>query len=239
MLHGAGMGRCTWKGLEPWWPSAWEVDAPTLPGHRGEPSPDPRSLEGLSAWLADRVDETGPRVVAGWSMGAFLLQWTLSHRGELGIEAAVLVNGAPRHGPSPTTREVMEKRLDAHFADPARPMEATLAEMARNGWSEEAVEELRAGATEADETLLRQVRWDMWEHDFGAAAPSFPVPVLMLHGASDRINPVSQAEWAEGAFPRATLRCLKGRHAPFASDPEGFVAAMAEGLMALEVSWGW
>lgn len=233
LLHGAGLGGRAWEGLAPHWPKGWEVLAPNLPGHHGRPPPAPAGLAGLGAWLAAEIARTRPQVALGWSMGSFLLQWTLANHGGLGLKAAVLVNGAPAPNLSATPDEVLSQRLDEYFADPLRRVLPTLRAMSRNGWAPEAVAALRAGVAQADEALLRQMRWEMFRHDFGASAPGFPVPVLLVHGQEDTVNPVAQAKWAAGAFPQAALRLLRGRHAPFAEDPAGFAAAVVEGLAEL------
>ena len=233
LLHGAGLGGRAWEGLLPHWPAGWEILAPDLPGHMGVAPPEPATLAGLEDWLAHELRRTEPTAALGWSMGSFLLQWTLARRGALGLRAAVLVNGAPARRLSTTPREVLAKRLDDHFAAPLRPVLPTLRRMAANGWAPDAVAALEAGVPEADEGLLRHVRWEMFGHDFGAAAATFPVPVLLVHGQDDSVNPVSQARWAEGAFPKAALRLVPGRHAPFASDPATFTAAVESGLAEL------
>ena len=231
LLHGLG-GR-VWEGLAPHWPAGWRAIAPDLPGHMGQPPPEPLGMAGLEHWLDKEIRRTRPTVVLGWSMGSFLLQWTLARRGGMGLQAAVLVNGAPAPHLSATPPEVLAERLDEYFADPLRRVLPTLRGMPANGWPATTVTVLREGVANADEALLRQVRWEMFRNDFGAAAPTFPVPVLLIHGQGDSVNPVSQAHWAASAFPKATLRLLAGRHAPFADEPASFVAAVVSGLAEL------
>ncbi len=227
------MGPQVWEGLDPYWPTEWKIVTPLLPGHQSAPPPTPPNLEGLTEWVADTIQNHKPRIVLGWSMGSYALLETIFRKGELGLAGVAIVNGSPPPTLSSTPHEVIQRRMDAHFLNPLRIAEPFIQLLAKKGWSPQATGGLREGVLLANEPFLRQVRWDMFLTPFGARIPTFPLPLLVLHGKRDRINPLSQAEWISRNAPHVHLEVLPGAHAPFGHHPQHFVDALVRGLRCL------
>jgi len=231
LVHGSGMNKITWKPLIQHFPKNWTILTPNLPGH-GEENPEPNNLYGLSIWMKRYIKKEKPDIVAGWSMGSFLLQNTINEYGAMGIKVASLINGSPSEKPSSTPKEVLRKRIENYFNDPIRHITPTLNEMKRF-WEKKEIDLIAESCRKTDKELLTNLRWDMFDIRFGEKIKKFPIPILLMHGIYDKINPISQAEWVKENSKKSCLYKFKSRHAPFTKDPKDFVEKMVEGYSIL------
>jgi|GEM_PF-3367845 len=231
LLHGSGMSNKTWSALIGHFPEQWIISNPTLPGH-GLQNPQIQNLKELSFWLKQKIEEKKPDIVAGWSMGSFLLQNTINKYGKMNIKVASFINGSPAEKKSTTSREVLQQRLNSYFSDPIRHIKPTLNEM-KEHWSQDDINSIMKSCEESDKTLLENLRWDMFETDFGKMIKKFPIPILLMHGIYDKINPLEQAKWVKKTAKKSLLFEFKSRHAPFTKNPKLFVKKMIEGYEKL------
>ena len=231
LIHGSGMSGITWNPLIKHFPRNWEVLTPTLPGH-GKKAPKPNNLEGLSSWLKKYISKEKPMLVGGWSMGSFLLQNTINKYGKMGIEVVSFINGSPSEKTSSTPKKVLEKRIMNYFQNPIRHITPTLNEM-KIFWKREEIDSIIKTCKNTDEELLKNLRWDMFDANFGEKIKNFPAPILLMHGVYDKINPLNQAKWVQKTAKKSCLFEFKSRHAPFTKNPKDFAEKMVKGYEAL------
>ena len=227
LLHGSGMSDKTWSALIDYFPKQWTVYRPTLPGH-GFQSSQIKNLKELSLWLKQEIENKKPDIVAGWSMGSFLLQNTINKYGKLNIKVVSFINGSPAEKKSSTSKKILQQRLDNYFSDPIRHIKPTLNEM-KGHWSQDDINSIMKSCKNSDKTLLENLRWDMFETDFGKMIKNFPIPILLMHGIYDKINPLEQAKWVNKTAKKSLLFEFKSKHAPFTKNPQLFVEKMIEG----------
>ncbi len=227
LLHGSGMSDKTWSALIDYFPKQWTVYRPTLPGH-GFQSSQIKNLKELSLWLRQEIENKKPDIVAGWSMGSFLLQNTINKYGKLNIKVVSFINGSPAEKKSSTSKKILQQRLDNYFSDPIRHIKPTLNEM-KEHWSQDDINSIMKSCKSSDKTLLENLRWDMFETDFGKMIKNFPIPILLMHGIYDKINPLEQAKWVNKTAKKSLLFEFKSKHAPFTKNPKLFVEKMNEG----------
>ncbi len=231
LIHGSGMSETTWKPLIQYFPKNWTILTPTLPGH-GKKSPRPNNLHGLTLWLKEYLKKEKPDIVAGWSMGSFLLQNVINEYGEMGIKVASFINGSPPENPSSTPKEILEKRIENYFKNPVRHIMPTLKEM-EISWTKEEIDSIIQTCKNSDKELLTNLRWDMFDMKFGEKIQNFPIPILLMHGIYDKINPINQAKWVRKNSKKSHLFEFKSRHAPFTKDPKDFVQKLVKGYIVL------
>ncbi|MBT01516.1 hypothetical protein CL643_00180 [bacterium] len=231
LLHGSGMSDKTWSALMSHFPKNWVVFNPTLPGH-GSRDLQVKNLKELSFWLKQQIKKKKPDIVAGWSMGSFLLQNTINKYGKMNIKVASFINGSPAEKKSKTSKETLQQKLDNYFSDPIRHIKPTLNEM-KEHWSQDDIKSIIKSCKNSDKTLLENLRWDMFETDFGKMIKNFPIPILLMHGIYDKINPLSQAKWVNKTAKKSLLFEFESRHAPFTKNPQLFVEKMIEGYEKL------
>lgn len=73
------------------------------------------------------------------------------------------------------------------------------------------------------------------EPSYDLRAESIGVPTLLVWGRRDAVLPMSVARQTQAAIPSAELRTFDTGHVVFASDPDGFVAAVAPFVATVRV----
>jgi pimeloyl-ACP methyl ester carboxylesterase len=73
------------------------------------------------------------------------------------------------------------------------------------------------------------------EPSYDLRSASIAVPTLLVWGRRDVVLPMSAARQAQAALAGAELRTFDTGHVVFASDPDGFAAAVAPFVAAVRV----
>lgn len=219
LLHGAGDQAGTWAAVAPRLSARRTLVVPDLAGHGASaPAAGPLPLSAVLAGALAVLDaEAQPRVtLAGNSMGgwvAFLVARARPSR----VERIVAVDGGPLRGepgPSllPKTRDEARRLMDL-LRDPVAPKVPgfVLDDLVRRGPSGPIARLFAAGA-------------DLERHLLDARdLASFPAPVDLIWGASDRIVPPDYAERLRAALPHARLSTIEAcGHVPQVECPEAF-----------------
>lgn len=236
LLHGWGAHAGVWGELALRLGADVSVQAPDLPGHGTAPA----LATADAGELIDQLAAAAPVrcMVAGWSLGAQLaLAW--AHRHPQQVAGLVLLAATPRfvgatdwphgmaaadfarfaasleHDPAGTLRRfrLLQTQGDAHAREVLRRFDAALAER----------------PMPAPQALKQTLDW-LRITDLRNNLPGIGQPVLVLHGAEDRLAPAAAAEFLTARLPQARLELLDGvAHVPFVSAAD-FVCAKIAGF---------
>lgn len=232
LLHGWAMSAAAFHEFADLLGQDFHLLIPDLPGH-GESSPPLRNdLEGLAAdltvWLA--AVAPGPVALLGWSLGG-MLAMQLAADGHLPTERLILVGTTPRFtnadgwsfGLPPAQVHALARNLKRRF-------EATLGDFFALTFADEDIprERLRAirnfavrNSALPDAIVALDLLHFLAVQDQRAVLARLQIPVLVLHGALDRISPVAAGQWLAEQCPMGTFMALPGiGHAPFLSRPQ-------------------
>jgi pimeloyl-[acyl-carrier protein] methyl ester esterase len=171
-------------------------------------------------------------VLVGWSMGVQVsLQAFAALRSRLA--ALVLVGGTPRfttaddypHGQPPLEVKGMGVRL-------RRDYHKTMGEFFKGMFAEgemdgeqyqRIVHEIVMGGRSPDADAAQKSLQILSAVDQREILPQVDRPVLLIHGALDKICPASASEYMAKRLPMASLEVMPGcGHAPFMTRPEQF-----------------
>lgn len=203
-------------------------------GHGGSDRASSYLVEDFAADLADLMDrlDLQQAVLVGWSMGVQVaLQAFPKIRARLA--ALVLVGGTPRftttadypHGQPPVEVKGMGVRLRRDYQG---TMGTFFRGMFLEGETDKAqyqriVHEVVMSGRSPDPEAARQALQLLATVDLREDLASVDRPVLLVHGAGDRICPASASEYMAQRLPQATLSILDGcGHAPFMTRPDRF-----------------
>ncbi len=249
LLHGTGSASHSWAGLAPLLAArGFRVVAPDLPGHgRTEAlKPGPSSLPAMADALRSLLErlDLAPQAVLGHSAGAALSAWWALEQPASALRQLVWIAGALRPLPG----------LAGRWGPPLARW------MARSPWvprlaawharDDDAVQRLIASTgSRLDEEGVRAYAslWRQPEHVAGTLAmmagwdlaPLQPrlrqlaVPVLWLHGTSDRTIAPAEAEAVCRELPDARVERLQGLgHLAHEQAPQAVAAIVAEAISA-------
>lgn len=230
LVHGVADQAGTWFRVAPALAKSYRVLAVDLPGH-GEstpadgPLPMSRVVTGFEAWLARHaVDASGPPVVIGNSMGAWVALLAALHHPEQ-VSRVVAVNGGGLRADTgeldllPADREEA-RRLMAALRDPASPPTPDLV-------LDDLVRRVKSGQVER----MFAANDDLESHLLDARLGEIKTPVDVLWGESDRYLGRAYADRLVAGLPRARLTLIAScGHLPQAECPERFLERLAEVL---------
>jgi pimeloyl-[acyl-carrier protein] methyl ester esterase len=223
LLHGWGTNPGVFDALRLKLASAYDVQAPALPGH----TEDERcTLDDLAAAIAAAAPQQCD--VGGWSLGGQVaLAWARAKPQQV---RRVVLFGT-------TARFVQSENW--HYAQPPQIFEAFAAGLQRDhgaalerfislqvqgdARARHVARELRAvlerGGVPAGKTLegwLNILR----ASDLRGALATIEQDVLVIHGEHDGLVPVAAADFLAAALPHGRLEIVRGAaHAPFISAP--------------------
>lgn len=221
MVHGWGTHGGIWESIRDVLSADHALCIPDLPGHGGSHEVEAPTLGDMLDMLEKVVPAQA--VWIGWSLGA-LASLAMARRAPQRVKALVLIAATPRFVQAPDWPSAMAEATLAEFArDLQRDYRATLSRFLA----------LQLGQGEAERTMLRQLRASLFAHgepspkglaagleilrdaDLRAQLPAIDVPVLIAHGARDRIAPVAAAEIMATQLQQAELFVIPGAgHAP-------------------------
>jgi pimeloyl-[acyl-carrier protein] methyl ester esterase len=235
LLHGWGFSAAVWDGFARRLGSRWRVHVPDLPGYGAAPAMAPYTLEAL----ADAVARAAPRRchVIGWSLGGEIaLAW--ARRAPHQVRRLILVATTPcfarRPGwPCATAPAVLREFGRSLAADRAGTMARFIAVQAKGdahaGRLAGALRGASAGGT-TGEVLAGGIAI-LLEADLRRELAQVRQPVLILHGARDRIVPPAAGRRLAAMLPDARFALLRScAHAPFLSRPGPVARAMRKFL---------
>jgi len=213
LLHGAGDQAGTWNKLAPELKHHFQLVIPDLAGHgESDPAAGPLSLGTLLTALEQVLDATpwrdAPMAFAGNSLGAWMAMLYAQKHPER-VTRLVLIDGGPIRNASeigimPKDREEARRALDA-VLDPSTPRRPNfvLDDLVRVSNTGPISRLLAAGVENMSKYLLED------------KLASFPLPVDLIWGASDRLVPLGYAKKLQSQLPHCTLTVIERcGHAP-------------------------
>ena len=233
LLHGWGSSARVWDEFAMRLGPRLRVHAPDLPGYGAAPVCAPYSLE----TLADAVARGAPRrcAVAGWSLGGEVaLAW--ARRAPQQVERLALIGTTPcftsRPGwPCATAPAVLQEFGQRLASDRAGTLARFAAAQARGDARAQRYAGLAGQLAESgttDSTLSSGLRV-LANADLRRELSRVGQPVLVLHGARDRIVPPAAGRRLAAALPVASFALLRTcAHAPFLSQPGRVARALRE-----------
>lgn len=221
LVHGWGTHGGIWESIGDVLSAGHALCIPDLPGHGRSHQIEAPTLGAMVDTLATVAPAEA--VWIGWSLGA-LASLAMALRAPQKVKALVLIAATPRFVEAPDWPGAMPEATLAEFArDLQRDYRATLSRFLA----------LQLGHGEAERSMLRQLRASLFAHgepspdglaaglailrdsDLRAQLPAIDVPVLIVHGARDRIAPIAAAEITATQLPQAELFVIAGAgHAP-------------------------
>ncbi len=205
----------------------WRVD---LPGHGlSHVEHLAQAEELLSALLPENC------VLLGWSLGG---QVALRLAHELGprVGTLILLSSTPRFVNAPDWADGVEDAVLEQFGadllrDPVATLQRFLALQVRGAADmRPALTRLRAELTArpaARAEALAEGLARLRDTDLRSLVPQITQPALVLHGAADRLTPVTAARWLAAHLPQARLEEIEqAAHAPFLSHTAQTLAAL-------------
>jgi pimeloyl-[acyl-carrier protein] methyl ester esterase len=235
LIHGWGLAGGIWDPLLEPLATQFRVHCVDLPGYGGSRGSKVGTIQDAAdAIIATLPAEAQALTVCGWSLGAHVALAAYA-RHTARIAHLALVAATPSfvkrigwpHGVEPAMLDAFSLGLAISPASvlkkfstlinqgdaEARALTRVVAEIAANP-PPRAVLENGLG-------LLRDL-------DLRPLLPKIHKPVLLIHGDSDPLMPLEGARWTQNQLPDARLEVFeKTAHAPFLSNPERFVAALA------------
>src|SRR5208283_284610 len=217
LLHGAGDQAGTWNKVAPQLKRHFQLVIPDLAGHgESDPAAGVLSLGTLLTALDQVLDaipwRDAPMVLAGNSLGAWmamLYAQKYAQKYPQRVTRVILIDGGPIQNASeiglmPKDREEARRTLDA-VLDPStpRPPNFVLDDL------------VRISNTGPISRLLAAGEEDMSKYLLDDKLASFPLPVDLIWGASDRLVPLDYAKKLQSQLPRCTLTVIERcGHAP-------------------------
>ncbi len=230
-LHGWGTHPVIWEPLQRHFPQSHALP---LPGYAGT---------ALTETLDDMVDCIGGQIQAeavliGWSLGAQLAM-RIALVCPRKIHRLVLIGATPcfvnredwPHGVADEVFEQFSRNLAEDYAGTIRrflSLQAQGSDAVRTVLAELRTRLLSqprpvAGALETGLQILRGT-------DMRKDVAWLSQPVTLIHGAGDKLAPVSAARWLAQSIPDSSLHEIKGAgHAPFLSHAGEVAEIIANG----------
>ena len=236
-VHGWSQCHLSWKKqLASPLADKYRLVAVDLRGHgASELATDDASYQKSEVWAEDVaavVSGLGLErpILVGWSLGGYIVCDYLRHVHDAAPAGVVMVGSAVRLGPTPADLALIGNGWLDHFADAVSPDLATSLAAIRAF-----VDACVAGPLPAEDReemlcynalVAPSVRAASGTHepvDNSDILSSLDVPLMVAHGAADRVFRPESVELVRAANPRARISVYDGvGHAPFLEDPDRF-----------------
>lgn len=221
LVHGWGTHGGIWEPLREALAATHQLCIPDLPGHGRSRAVNAPNLDALTAALQAVVPARA--VWIGWSLGG-LAALAIALRAPQQVQALVLMAATPRFVQASDWPCAMSATTLAEFANGLhQDFRATLSRFLA----------LQLGHGESERAMLRSLRASLFAHgepspeglaagldilrdtDLRSDLAAIDLPVLIVHGARDRIAPKAAAEAMAAQLPRAELVLVPDAgHAP-------------------------
>lgn len=235
LLHGWATHPVIWEPLLQHLPGNWTVHNLPLPGYAGTNAISPYRLESLADALAPQLP--GHALLVGWSLGG-LVALSIARRWPERLRGLVLIGATPcfvtrpgwPHAVAPEVFAEFSQSLSQDYADTLRRF---LALQAQGSDSVRTVlkllrERLLAQPRPQDAVLEAGLAI-LQDTDLRGGLADLALPLTLVHGAGDKLAPLTAARWLAQQVQGARLHEIDGAgHAPFLSHP-GQVAEIIQG----------
>jgi pimeloyl-ACP methyl ester esterase len=247
-IHGWSMSGRVWRYQADAFASSYRVVTVDLRGH-GESS---RSVSGYSLkdFASDIAElfenlELQNAVITGWSMGAQIALQSFA-RLRKRIAALVLVGGTPRFtssedwpfGLPQAESRGMAIRLKRNYTKTMGEFFEGMfsaGELSHESYMRIARDIVMGGVLPLPETALKTLE-TLNSEDLRSLLPDIDAPVLLVHGADDKITMPDASLYMVRILPHAAAKIIdRAGHAPFLSRAEEFNSAL---LSFLEEIYG-
>jgi pimeloyl-[acyl-carrier protein] methyl ester esterase len=233
LLHGWGFSPRIWDELAARLARRYRVHAPHLPGYGDAPACTPYTFEKM----AEAIGDTAPRCchVVGWSLGGEVaLAW--ARRAPRQVQRLALIGSTPcfaaRPGwPCATPRAVLREFGRRLAEDRAGTLARFVAAQAKGDARARRLGDTlrRSSAGDAPDGVLAAGLSALLAADLRGKLHEVAQPVLVLHGARDRIVPPAAGRRLAAALPDARFDLAPScAHALFLSQPEKVARALRD-----------
>jgi pimeloyl-ACP methyl ester carboxylesterase len=234
LLHGAGDQAGTWSKVVPELKRHFQLLIPDLAGHgESDPVEGVLSLGTLLTALEQVLDAVpwrdAPLVLAGNSLGAWMTM-LYAQKYPNRVTRVILIDGCPIKDAleiniMPKDREEARRALDT-VLDPSTPR-----------WPNFVLDDLvRVSNTGPISRLRAAGEEDISKYLLEDKLPSFPLPVDLIWGASDRLVPLDYAKKLQSQLPHCTLTLIERcGHAPQFERPQKFTQVLLQ-ILASDAS---
>lgn len=225
------------------WQSQFESDlqddfrlvAVDIRGHGESDKPDNESYKESKVWADDidaLIDALGLRdpILCGWSYGPLIILDYIRHYGEENIGGACFVSGITKLGSEDASAVLTPEFLSlvpGFFSIDITESARALGTLIRLCFNKELSEEDFATMLDYNLSVPQYVRQAMLSRvlDNDDLLPNLRRPLLVVHGAEDKIVRLAAAEQIGSAVNGATIvRVEDSGHAPFREQPDRFNA---------------
>jgi len=231
------MNSAVWQACLQRLPDRFNAHCIDLPGYGA-------SRDASAETLAEYVEQVAgfvarPSVLVGWSLGG-LVSLELARRYPEKVSALFQVATSPKFVQGDGWRTAIESGVFDQFAasldkDLVKTIRRFLALQVRaTDTSMQTVRELQRAIDERglpSAEALRSGLKILSDSDLREALQRLSCPVTWLLGEKDMLVPVALADALQRSLPDAHIHVVEGAgHAPFISDPDGFVDALVRAI---------
>lgn len=225
LIHGWGLGSAVWRPLLEPLARSCRMHLVELPGY-GRTADESTSLAACAESLLASLP--APVTLCGWSLGGLLaLRAALLAPQQVG--GLILIGSTPCFVQRPDWPAAQPASVLAGFADrvgqqPAETLQRFVALLCQGDRQARALTrmllgQLRQQPLPSPAALQRGLEW-LRDTDLRPLLAGIRCRSLLLHGASDALNPLAAASWLAQALPGGRLEVFPGTgHAPFLADP--------------------
>ena len=235
LLHGWGFSAGIWSELAARLAPRFRVHAPDLPGYGRAAACSPYTIEKLAEAVAGAAPHRCH--VVGWSLGGEVaLAW--ARRAPRQVRRLALIGATPCFAARPgwpcatspaVLREFTRRLADDRAGTLARFVSAQAKGDARGRRLAGVLSRASAGA--APDGVLGSGLDLLAATDLRGRLHDVSQPVLVIHGAHDRIVPPAAGRRLARALPGARFELMRScAHAPFLSQPDRVARALREFL---------
>jgi len=225
LIHGWGLGSAVWQPLLAPLARSCRLHLVELPGY-GRAADDTAALAACAESLLATLPT--PVTLCGWSLGG-LLALRAALLAPQRVSGLILIGTTPCFVQRPDWPAAQPAALLAGFADsvgkqPAETLQRFVALLCQGDTqartlTRRLLAQLRQEPLPALGALQRGLEW-LGDTDLRPLLPGISCRSLLLHGASDALNPLAAAGWLAQALPDSQLEVFPDTgHAPFLADP--------------------
>jgi len=234
LIHGWGLGRAVWRPLIEPLARSCRLHLVELPGY-GQTADDAANLASCAESLLATLPS--PVTLCGWSLGG-LLALRAALLASQQVTGLILIGSTPCFVQRPGWPAAQPANLLAGLADsvdkrPAETLQRFVALLCQGDSQARTLTrmllaQLRQDPLPEPAALQRGLGW-LRDSDLRPLLPGISCRSLLLHGASDAVNPLAAANWLARALPDSRIEVFPDTgHAPFLADPARCVELLSQ-----------